>query len=153
MAEIINLQNNIKFILKPINNVDINSVDDFKNWIGFEMKLDSGMETLVYSKDNRMMLNFFEIKGLLNKINMFLEKNSEQVEYYSIERYFDLKIKSISEQDKFEVVLWFNMGNYTNGEEYGYDKGYKFYVNFKSIYDFYLNLTEELRVFYNDFEI
>lgn len=151
MASINNLQNNITFILTPTNIVEINYDEDFKNWIGFEMQLTTPSETIAYSASAHMMLSVSEIKGYLHKIQMLLSGHTEQAEYYSVERYFDLKINSLPEEDKYEAVLWINMGSYTNGKGYGYDKGYKFYVSKKTIHDFRINLIEELKEIINDF--
>lgn len=145
MARMININKKVTFELKPLSNkIQILYEEDFKNWIGFSMQLKTLTECIGYSEEDCMMLSVSEVKNILNRLNNILSKE-DFFEYYSIERFFDLFIRKCKyEADVYETELWINMGTYTDGKEYGYDKGFKFYINKDTLQNFYNNLYDEI---------
>lgn len=150
MAKMTNTNNNIFFEITPV--LDSNKIlyeEDFKNWIAFSIIVKTMTEKIGYFEKNGAMISVLEVKNILNGLKNILS-SEKFFEYYSIERYFDLYIEKCKyELDMYEAEVWFNMGTYTNGKEYGYDKGIKFYINKGILQDFYNSLYNETVITFN----
>lgn len=132
--KITNISANSKFMYK----------EDYNNWISVLVELDTSAEKIEYSEVDNVTLSVLELKNIIERLKALLS-GEELFEYYSIERYFDLIIrKSKYEEDLFETEIWFNMGTYTKGKVYGFDKGYKFSINKEILIEFY-------NAFYHEF--
>ncbi|HCC07102.1 MAG TPA: hypothetical protein DEP72_02895 [Clostridiales bacterium] len=153
MPRICNIENNIIFEINLLKNdyldVDL-SRDDFENWVPFQLLLKVEKEEYSYKKESGATFSLYELKKLIKNIQeLVVNKKSgcevDRFEFSSAEAYFDIIFIDSKEEDSIILEVWINVGSLTNGELYGYDKGFRFVVYIKDLEKFTTGIHEQLK--------
>jgi hypothetical protein len=154
MANLENEERNISLSIDLINNkfldVDLQR-EDYENWIPFILSLNLENESYNYSEASGAALTIYEIERLLSLIEEMIEKKEnnrviEKYEFSSSECYFDLIFFDTFEVNLIYVEVWINIGSYTEGETFGYDKGFRFVVDLNSLGNFKNKINSQLNL-------
>lgn len=153
MASLQNTEKNIVLSIDLVRNeyLDYQSErPDYMNWIPFQLFLKTSEGIVSYNSEVIQTFSVKEFKYLISSLrdvcevkfsNNFLE---EPFEYISSENLFELLIHETKEKDSVYVDLWFNLGSLTNGDIFGYSKGYRFDVTVLELSNFVLELERQL---------
>ncbi|MCI1695605.1 WapI family immunity protein [Aneurinibacillus aneurinilyticus] len=152
MADLINDEKNIRLTLNLKKNgfLDIeHSREDFENWIPFELVLSAENETYSYLEQRGATLSLYETKNLIKNLEKIVRLKSsyldiEKYEFSSSETYFELIFDETYEENLVYIELWINMGSYSGGKSFGYDKGFRFVVMLSDLKDFCDELKTQL---------
>src|SRR5699024_7893100 len=152
MATFVNKENNVKVILNLLANsfLDLkHNREDFENWIPFELSLFVEEERYEYLEENGATLTLYEIKNLIysfdNIVNeKYKDLNIEKYEFNSSEGFFELIVDETYEEDQVYIEMWINMGTYSNGMSFAYDKGFRFVISVTELEDFTSGLKSQL---------
>lgn len=153
LSSLVNIEGNIIFSINLHNNeyLDIEPLrNDYENWIPFEYFLYVGNEKYHLSEKMGATFSVFELKKLINYLDSVIVSKSNNVpidmyNFSSSEGYFDLIIYDTFEEKEIYVDLWINIASLTNGEEHGFDKGFRFVVSLKNFKDFADHLKREMK--------
>lgn len=152
MALISNNEKNIRFEINLLKNEYLDLMEsrtDFENWVPFELYFDNGVDSLGYLVGDGATFSYYEVKSMLAHFEeiIILKSNGrgfEKYEFSSSQRYFDLVLYDPLEENEIFIELWINIGTMTNGEVYGYDKGYRFVVSLDSMSSFSNELRKQI---------
>src|SRR5699024_332147 len=152
MATFVNKENNVKVILNLLANsfLDLkHNREDFENWIPFELSLFVEEERYEYLEENGATLTLYEIKNLIYSFDKIVNEkyndlNIEKYEFNSSEGFFELIVDETYEEDQIYFELWINIGTYSDGVSYGYDKGFRFVVSVDELGNFNSGLKAQL---------
>ncbi|MFJ6207367.1 hypothetical protein [Lysinibacillus sp. NPDC092081] len=158
MANLINEEKNILFSLSVMKNEYLDFAyerEDFENWIPFTFSFDVENESFCYSEERGSTLTLYEIRNLLSSIEDIVNEkvaNSEieRSEFSSSECYFDLIFYDTYEPNLVYIEVWINIGSYSDGDSYGYDKGFRFVVSVDRLKSFKNELTQQLNLLVNN---
>ncbi|MGE6577828.1 WapI family immunity protein [Paenibacillus xylanexedens] len=115
--------------------------EDYENWIPFILSFYLENENYNYSEASGATLTIYEIKNLIISIEEMIEKKNnnhiiERYEFSSSECYSELIFFDTFELNLVYVEIWINIGSYTEGGTFGFDKGFRFVVNLESLGEF-----------------
>lgn len=152
MAILVNNEKNVKVILNLIANsfLDLeHNGGEFEKWIPFELLLYVEKEKYEYLEENGATLTLYEIKNLIYSFDKIVNEkynnqNIEKYEFSSSEGFFELIADETYEEDQIYIELWMNMGTYSDGMSYGYDKGFRFVVSVNELENFNSGLKSQL---------
>ncbi|MEK5389037.1 hypothetical protein NSQ59_01460 [Margalitia sp. FSL K6-0131] len=158
MANLINEEKNILFSLsiRKSKYLDFSyDREDFENSIPFTFSFDVENESFCYPEEKGATLTLYEIRKLLSSIEDIVNKKGanseiERFEFSSSECYFDLIFYDTYEPNLVYIEVWINIGSYSDGASYGYDKGFRFVVNVDRLKSFKNELTQQLNLLVND---
>lgn len=134
MAVLCNLEKNISIELNLLNNdfLDINTDrSDYQNWIPFTLNVTINGRTLGYSSKVGATFTIFEARNLLEILDAIINTKKkgekiDRIELSSSEAYFDIVFYETFENNKVYIELWLNTALISNGDNYGYDEGFRF---------------------------
>lgn len=130
MAKLINDEKNIAIEWNLTENemLDVDLYrDSYENWIPFEVILNiDGQEKINLAGSSTLTLE--ELRRFLDESKKIISKNAGIALLVPVECYFELKAELIDEGDIVEIEWWFNKGVLTNGKQYGYYEGFRFFV-------------------------
>src|SRR5699024_8139198 len=123
----------LKFITNSLRKLKHNR-EEFENWIPFELSLFVEKERYEYLEENGATLTLYEIKNLIYSFDKIVNEkyndlNIEKYEFNSSEGFFELIVDETYEEDQVYIEMWINMGTYSEGMSFGYDKGFRFVVS------------------------
>src|SRR5699024_2502221 len=152
MAVLVNEEKNVKINLNFIANsfLDLkHNREDFENWIPFELSLFVEKERYEYLEENGATLTLYEIKNLIYSFDKIVyekynDLNIEKYEFNSSEGFFDLIVDKTYEEDQVYIEIWMNMGTYSEGMPFGYDKSFKYVVSVDELGNFNSGLKAQL---------
>src|SRR5699024_139716 len=152
MATLVNNEKNVKVMLNLLANsfLDLErNREDFENWIPFELLLYVEKERYGYLEENGATLTLYEINNLIFSFDKIVNEkynnqNIEKYEYSSSEGLFELIVHETYADDQVYIEMWINMGTYSNGMSFGYDKGFRFVVSVTELEDFTSGLKSQL---------
>lgn len=156
MPVITNAESNItlKIDLVHSDSLDMDSSrPDFMNWIPFNLIMNVNGEILTYSSDVLPAFSVVELRYLVKRLNeaINVKRNHELIveslKFVSSENLFELTLHETQEKNLIEFELWFNMGSLTNGEVYGFSKGFRFVSCLKSLVSFTRELENQFGMF------
>ena len=151
MSILVNDESNISLEIQLINgeNVDIDfSRSNYQNWIPFDLNMNINGESINYAESVPKTFSVGELQYLIDglKRKVTEKRHSDELKdfvYVNTENLFELKIYDTGETDLLYVETWFNMGTLTNGDVYGFSKGFKFIVTIESIISFLSTLESQ----------
>ena len=118
------------------------TVPDAECWIPFEFKLIVEDQIFIYNKDDNACFTLYEIRNFIDKsvsqIALKRQGSIERYEFNCFECYYKMVIYDTLEIDQIYIDIWINMGEYTKGVVYGYDKGFRFVVDI-GVFDQFIN--------------
>lgn len=152
MSRIQNMDRNIIFELELINNSWFDYIEnrsDYENWIPFNLKLSAENEKFTYLDEDGATFSLYEIQRLITEFERIIKQKANNIkvetyDFYSSEAYFEWIISDPLEEKQLTFELWINIGTYTKGRSYGYDKGYRFEVSIEEFENFTKDLKKEL---------
>ncbi|MDQ0224428.1 WapI family immunity protein [Metabacillus niabensis] len=152
MAVLINDEKNVKMTLNFIANRFLHyedSREDFENWIPFELLLTVEKESYEYLEKRGATFTLLEAKNLINNLDKIVSEKSgnlniEKYQFSSSEGFFELAVDETYEDDQVYIELWINVGTYSDGRSFGYDKGFRFVVSVSVLEDFSVGLKSQL---------
>ncbi|MBH5318323.1 hypothetical protein I6N90_10935 [Paenibacillus sp. GSMTC-2017] len=155
MAQLVNLENNITFKINLLRNEFLDIVDereDFENWIPFEMVLKVGLEKYEYLNSRGATFSLFEINKLISAVENIISvklgatstASFERVDFNSCEGFFGVSLYDTFEEQEVYTDIWINMGAISDGEIYGYDKGFRFVIRTESLSEFVNEIKGQL---------
>lgn len=147
MAELFNVERNIR-IKTELSEVEEVRESDCETWVSGSLEIESKTFHCGIGHEHNFMLNIFEIKNFMCEIQNMLDclrsKKEYSFHFSNYEYNFEIKMDSVVADEVVEVELWINWGNYTNGEEAGYDIGIRFIVQREVLQKFYNSCNEEI---------
>jgi len=154
MAKLTNREENIDLTIELLVNDSTDwelNRDDWENWVAFSLKLKVCDEFYEYAPEHKATLSVSELSRLLKNLMKIVDdkKNLGKIEYYefyTLERYFDLKINEPLELDEVEVELWLIEGELTNGKVYGFERAFCFLVVLAELEKFVNDLSMEFEI-------
>lgn len=157
MSNLKNEEKNISLSINLKNNkfLDINwQREDYENWIPFTFSLNVENENFCYSEESGATLTLYELKHLVTTIEGIIEKKNanstiERYEFSSSECYFDLIFFDTFERNLVYLEVWVNIGSYSEGVSFGYDKGFRFVVTLESLEKFKNEINLQLNSLIN----
>lgn len=134
MAVLSNLEKNISIEINLLNNdfLDINTDrSDYQNWIPFTLNVTINGRTLGYSSKVGATFTIFELRNLLEKLDIIINtkktgKEIDRIELSSSEAYFDIVFYETYENNEVYIELWLNTALISNEDNCGYDEGFRF---------------------------
>jgi hypothetical protein len=153
MPKIFNTEKNISLEVNLLNNafLDIDSSrEDFENWIPFEFTLNVEKENYNYLPQVGATFTLYELRNCIINFEDSIDRKrngfkAERYEFYSSEGYFDIIISNPLEENLLSIEIWINIGSLTNGESFGYNKGFRFDVQLDDFNLFTLNIKQQLQ--------
>lgn len=146
MAELINIEENISIRMNLYAVEEMRELD-YETWISCSLEIKSKTINCVIGQDNNFMLNVYElsrfIKEIKNILDCFVNKKEYSFDFSNYEYNFEIKMDNVIMDEVIEIEIWINWGNYTNGEEVGYDIGIRFIVQKEMLQKFSDSLNEE----------
>ncbi len=147
MAELINIEENVS-IRMNLYKIEEMRESDFETWISCSLKIKSKTINCVIGQNNNFMLNVYELNNFIKEIKKILDCFANKKEYSFIfsnyEYNFEIKMDNVIVDEVIEIEIWINWGNYTNGEEGGYDIGIRFIVQKEMLQNFSDSFNEEI---------
>lgn len=152
MPKMYNTEENILLQINLLNNqfldIELSRSDD-ENWIPFEFFLRVEGEEYSYLSQVGATFTLYELRKLiLNLWNVIDKKRNgytiERYGFYCFERYFDIIVKDPLEENLISLEVWINMGAFTGGESFGYNRGFEFDVYLSDIELFMNDLKNQL---------
>lgn len=142
-----NLEKNIYFSLDLVRKEG--EGNDYETNIFFELTLLIDKNKYSYLRDKNMSLTKYELNHFIENVKKSVENYGntnkfENIYFFSSEAYFEFNILYGGALDEIEVVIWLNIGGLSDGQEFGYDKGFRFSSNVRDISRFIILLEEEL---------
>lgn len=152
-----NVEKNVKMTFNFISNqfLDIiNSREKFENWIPFELILTVENERYEYLEDKGATLNLCEINDLIRTLDQIVNTKSnnkiiEKYHFSSLKGFFELIVDETYEKEMVYIEIWINIGTYSDGKTYGYDKGFRFVVSVPVFKNFCSELKAQLNSLIN----
>lgn len=142
MANLSNVEGNINFQI-CLKEVAEKKESGYETWICCGLDVTSNVVNVSIGKQDSFMLNKEELDNLSNHLTKLLNSLEGKREYlFDFSNYecnFEVKMSTVVVDETVEVEVWINWGNYTNGNDAGYDVGIRYVVD-----------TEELKLFIND---
>lgn len=151
MAIMNNLDKNILLMIDFIANdlLDTSSKNDFEKWIPFKFKLISPLEIYTYDEDSRCTFSYYELNNLILGMKKACFDKRQNIfspfSFCCLERYFEILLTDTLEPESIYFDIWINIGTYTSGKIYGYERGIRFVVSLDEVIDFAEKLEGELK--------
>lgn len=153
MPKIFNTEKNISLEVNLLNNafLDIDSSrEPFENWIPFEFSLHIEEEEYNYLSEAGATFTLYELRNCISNFEDAIDKKkngfkAERYEFCSSEGHFDIIISDPLEENLLSFEIWINIGSLTNGESFGYNKGFRFDVQLDNFIFFTLNIKQQLQ--------
>ena len=147
MAEIINVEENVS-VRMNFHKIEEMRTSNFETWLSCSLEIKSKTINCMIGQDRSFSLNLYEVNNLIKKIKNILDsfssKKDYSFEFTNYECNFEIRMDNVIVDDVIEVEIWINWGNYTNGEEGGYDLGIRFVVQKEMLQVFGDSLNEEI---------
>lgn len=156
MAILLNDERNISIKIEFVNNGStdiVTSREDNMNWIPFSFLMNAKDESITYTPEITPSFCISEIKYLVCKIKEILQIKrcktyiKEPFIFISKDYLFEFTMYETKEDDLVYVDWWFNIGSLTNGNVFGYSKGFRFVVTLESLNVFVESLENEFYTF------
>ena len=149
MAELLNIENNVVIRLE-FNEKESLGKSDYESWVICTLEL---LICNMIKKKMILTMTLYEIEHLIFGIKDCIMKLDENRPYkFSFMNYeadFETSIDVVTEDEFFEIQIWFNIASYTKGKKWGYDDGVRFIADKKGMLSFYNMLLEEFRLLKN----
>ncbi|MDQ0172399.1 WapI family immunity protein [Paenibacillus tundrae] len=161
MPIITNNENNLTLTINLINNkfMDVDSQrESFENWIPFSFCVEVENRQLCFLEDSGATLSLFEINLLTNMLKDITQQKQlgahiKRHEFSSSECYFDLIFSETFEENLVYLEVWINMGSYSGGVSFGYDKGFRFVVTVENLIEFMIGINVQLNEIISDLNL
>lgn len=147
MAKLSNLEENVvvKLCLK---NVAEEKGNEYETWINCELKIETTAINCMMGQNNDFTLNKYELLNFVKHVEEILHSIKSKKEYsFDFSNYeynFEIRMEHILVDGVIEIEIWINWGNYTLGEEAGYDIGVRCVTDERNLQCFLNSLNEEM---------
>lgn len=128
-----NLDKNLKvgfdFLVNLPENFDVTQ-SEFEKYVPFILNISTPERAIVIDVDIQAYMTIYEIKKIFNGLKHLLDCACHDIDgkfrHYSSESFFEIIVEYLSEDECFNVELWFIIAKSLKEEIVGYDAGFRF---------------------------